>query len=188
MERVYRWVRGWLGLMAILLLGSCATTYDPVQVVADEHVDFSRYRTFEIDTLLLDAEVDGQQDLLVNQMIGQALAQTLTRKGLRQDQGGRPDLRVRYLARVKTQPGVDVEHVPTEQGVWTRYWNDPVSQGRLLVNLVDTSTGNVVWKGVYTQELENPDAITRQEIERVVERLMAGYPGLTQGADKAARE
>src|SRR5690606_4040688 len=177
-----------VGLVVVLVMTGCATAYNPVEVVADEQVDFSQYRSFEIDALILDSSVDGQQDLLVNQMIGQALAQSLIRKGLVQDQGGSPDLRVRFLARVQTQAGIDIEHVPTEQGVWTRYWNDPVSQGRLLVNLVDTATGNVVWKGVYTQQLDSPDTITQSEIDRVVGQLMAPYPSLAQGVVSPVRE
>ncbi len=190
MARAYDLVRLWVGVAVLLVTAGCATDYSPVEVVADKDVDFSQYRTFEIEALILDSmgEFEGQQDLLVNQMIGQSLAKSLIQKGLEQDQGGDPDLRVRFLARVKTQAGVDVEHVPTEHGVWTRYWNEPVSQGKLLVNLLDTATGNVVWKGVYTQELDNPEALTQSDIDRVVGRLMAEYPSLVQRSDSAVRE
>jgi len=181
MTRLNGLVRTFVGLVAILVVMGCATAYNPVEVVADEQVDFSQYRTFEIDALILDSSIDGQQDLLVNQMIGQSLAEALRRKGLEQDQGGAPDLRVRFLARTKTQAGIDIEHVPTEHGVWTRYWNEPVSQGKLLVNLVDTATGSVVWKGVYTQQLDDLEVVTQSEIDRVVNQLMAAYPSRVQG-------
>src|SRR5690606_17140798 len=90
MARAYDLVRLWVGVAVLLVTAGCATDYSPVEVVADKDVDFSQYRTFEIEALILDSmgEFEGQQDLLVNQMIGQSLGKSLIHKGLEQEKGG----------------------------------------------------------------------------------------------------
>src|SRR5690606_18813847 len=98
------------------------------------------------------------------------IARNLARKGLeRASASTGVDLNVRFATEVKQTPAVDIEYVPTEQGIWTRYFSDPVTEGRLLVNVVDTKTDRVIWKGVTAGQVDRSREATQARIDQAVD-------------------
>jgi len=152
-------------------LTGCAGKGGPVQTAYDESADFTRYRTFEVEAVSTDRMYG-----FINAMVQDALIRNLLAKGLDPALETEPDLRVRFATEVDNVTGVDIEYVPTEQGIWTRYFADPEMAGRLLVNLVDVETGRVVWKGVTSGPVDMSQDVEQEQVNRAVDELLAEFP------------
>ncbi len=163
---------GLLGLLAGCSSISTAADYDRA-------ADFSHYRTYSW------REVDDVPNPLLDQRIHAAVDRALTDKGLTQvEQGG--DLTVVYHGRIETQNRVEMwDPAWGYLGGWR--WSQPergitmvreIPVGTLIVDLVDTKTNELVFRGTATGVIDPhriPEA--RQEaLNTAATRMFSDLP------------
>ena len=149
----------------------------------DEKVDFSSYKTFAFDK-------EGARNPYVNSLIVEAVARELTSRGLTKVDSD-PDVQVVYLA--ATVPNLQVQNVPFYHVVNPTYsgmvgsatmnmWD--VTTGTLVIDLLDTKSDRVVFRGTITDVLQRaPSAdlkadakIVSKPINKGVAKIFKKYP------------
>ena len=149
----------------------------------DKNVDFSQYKTFAFDK-------EGARNPFVNMLIMEALERELTARGLTKVTANQ-DLKVVYLA--ATVPNLQVQNVPFYHVVNPAYsgmvgsatmnmWD--VTTGTLVVDLFDTKTDRVVFRGTVNEVLQrgataDPKAdakMVSKPINKGIETVFQKYP------------
>ena len=126
------------------------------------------------------------------QLVVDGIDRQLTRKGLKKvDGSANPDLEVVYNAGVKERTiveGYDYGYVLTEYlfsqiygPLW--FWPTPttwVSQiekkGSLVVDLVDTSKKEMVWRGVAVGTLSETTKENERKLNKAIKKMFKRYP------------
>jgi hypothetical protein len=144
-----------------------------VKVSQDDDVDFTAFKTF--------AWVDNQEpaENPANHVrITKAVERELEARGLKAAGDAKPDLRVHYLAKVEkklrgtTRQG-DV-YRPTPD-VKTVVDFSRVTEGTIIIELLDDTSRQVVWRAVASEPVGPPDEAEAQ-INRLVKALVERYP------------
>jgi hypothetical protein len=149
-------------LTTILLLTSS------LQAVEYDHaVDFSRYKTWSWQ-----AGVPVPPDLVHDKRIREAVARELAGRGLSRVDSD-PTLLVRYYAARSTR----IDLLPLDSGsgappTGIRY----VETGALVIDLLDTASGKVVWRGHATGVLRYGPKEIAAQIDSAVAELLARFP------------
>jgi hypothetical protein len=161
---------------ATLLLTTTAWAQD-VTYDFDKATDFSSLKRY--------AWVRGTplNDELNHRRIVDAMDAQLAAKGLHEvEAGASPDVLVAYHTGVSR----DFQISGSGAGVYRpwRYGSARVEQvmvGALAVELVDPKTGNVVWRGIATNDLDLKASPEKREknINKAVEKLFKNYPSTT---------
>jgi uncharacterized protein DUF4136 len=182
-------------LMLISLAGIAATTAGcltlmPVSSQVDRSADFTRYHTYDwgpADALPATDVRLGENPFFVDDVHG-AIDTELTRRGLVRASAERADLLVHYHAAVTGR--VEVEPRQSTRGpVQGQLQRDCVGDdcvprvtgyeaGTLVIDIVDTASGRLVWRGWAEHRLEDmlddPTLVHRRvhdAVRRVFERL-----------------
>lgn len=149
----------------------------------DKNVDFSQYKTFAFD--------EGRaRNPFVNALIIQALERELTARGLTKVTANQ-DLRVVYVA--ATMPNLQVQNVPFYHVVNPAYsgmvgsatmnmWD--VTTGTLVIDLFDSKTDKVVFRGTVNEVLQRAASADLQAdakmvskpINKGIEKVFKKYP------------
>jgi hypothetical protein len=169
-----------LALIAFPLTG-CATLL--VSSHVDRDVDFARYRTYDwgpVDALPTgDPRLD-HNPFFKDQMQG-AVERHMAARGLELSSAGTPDLLIHYHANVTER--LDVNRVDRQYGYC--YGDDcsvrvmEYEAGTLVLDIVDTGTNRVVWRGWAQDSLEgvidNQDRM-RRTVNGAVAQMMKRLP------------
>lgn len=167
------------------VLAGCATA--SVSSHVESGVDFSRYRSFDwgpADGLPTgDPRLD--KDPFFKDQLQGAVEKTLGARGIQLAAGGAtPDLRIHYHANVSER--IDVVGADRRMG----YCQNADCQGRveayeagtIVIDVVDTRTNRVVWRGWAREPLEplldNRDTLAAR-IQSAVARMLAQMPSAT---------
>jgi hypothetical protein len=169
-------------LLALTVTG-CATTMTVSSHVAPT-ADFARYRSYDwgpADALPTgDPRLDGNpffQDYLQG-----AIERQLALKGLEKSTSGTPDLLIHYHANVSQRINVSV----VDRRLGYCYGEDCLVEmveeyeaGTLVLDMVDTRTNKVVWRGWAQDSVEG--AIGNQDrmegkIDEAIPRMLARLP------------
>lgn len=178
----------WVGLVVCLFFFGNALAQKQITVKADEKldVDFSKYNTFGFASHVdseLDEGVYFLNDLMFKGTIREAVEHELEGLGYKSDEAS-PDLIVNF--RVFDQP-VTLKGYQGE-GYGSTYWTgervrEPedttsyqVEAGTLLISMLDSKTGQVVWQG-FASGLINDDVFVREEnaIKEAVNLIFEEY-------------
>jgi hypothetical protein len=160
---------------ALAVLAACSS----LQITADydRQADFSRYHTFAFKSVQ-----DLQNDILTRR-IESALAEGLTARGLIRDDAN-PDLWV--VSHVRLSHETVIYTWDTGWGYGWR-WHGPgvaastvdqIPIGTLILDLVDTRTHELVWRGTATGTLD-PQASADERDRRLrnaVAEMLKAYP------------
>jgi len=165
-------MRGRLSLVALVLLASGAAA-QTVKVDFEKGTDFSRYKTYDW--------VPTQEPTAnpVNHVrITRAVERELELKGLKKSMES-PDLRVTYLAKIEKKlkgQGYQTSS-PWQSSSDLRTVVDfkRVSEGTLIVELIDDDTRLTLWRGVVTQPAPPPDEVG-PVIDAAVKKVLKDYP------------
>lgn len=152
----------------------------------DREADFTAYRTFawlqEPVTAIGDADAARQKNTLLDKRIRTAVETELQAKGMTVNTEN-PDLLVVYHTGVDNK--IDVTDwgysYPTRYGGWYGGSNVDVyeyKEGTLIVDLIDSKSQQLVWRGDATKTLEDNPSPERMEqnLREVVGRMFANYP------------
>jgi len=167
-------------LIAIVALSACSTLTTNADY--DKAVDFSKFKTYAWKN------TDPSQNSLIEQRIQTAVDGVLASKGLRKVDEN-PDLWVVAHPRLSKETQIN-----TYNSGWGYGWgwgygagyaggmsSSTVSEipvGNLIVDLVDASRKQMVWRGTASKTLDpNASPETRQKnVDEAVTKMFAGYP------------
>ena len=164
-----------------LAVTSCATMN--VSSHVQSGVDFAQYRTYDwgpADALPTgDPRLD-KNPFFQDHILG-AVEKQMAVKGYERSESGTPDLRIHYHASINQR--IDVYGVDRDHGYC--YDDDCKARvtdyeaGTLVLDLVDTRTNRVIWRG-WAQDtvedvLNNQDRMAKK-IDEAVRRMLARLP------------
>ena len=182
-----------LVLAIVAGFGACA----PRVAVDKANVDFSKYRTFA----WMDSDVKGSQNpvyynQLATQQVEETVARELARKGLK-EVTRRPDILLGYhffveeKTRTVTNNNGPYGFYGPYSG-WGRWgyagwgpgWNgfggtqstqEKYEAGTVVVDMVDTRTKRLIWRGAVQNAIGDPTKIS-QNLAKQVERIIEQFP------------
>lgn len=174
----------WLMLFFLATTGSFA---QKVHVQFDKRVDFSKFKTYAWLQSKHPAEGVWAQQVVAD------IDRQLTQKGLRRvEQDAGADLEVVYNAGIKERTmvqGYDYGYVLTEYlyreiygplWFWPRgsgSWSSEVEKhGNLVIDLVDASTRDMVWRGVATDTLTSQTNKNVCKLNKAIKKMFKRYP------------
>jgi len=141
----------------------------------DDEADFSSYKTFAfMKVKYKHAPKDQARRSLTEKRIKRAVEQEMTAKGYKMIERGRPDIRIIYHIDVKNR--VDVDHYGYRG--WRRQGHTVVhkyKEGTLIIDFVDPSQDQLVWRGWATGVAGNPEKMEKL-IDDAVTNILAKYP------------
>jgi hypothetical protein len=167
--------------VAALALTGCATRN--VSSHVERSVDFAQFHTYDWGPA--DRLPTGDPRLDTNPFFHDyfqgAVEKELAAKGFEQSQAGTPDLLIHYHANVTRR--FSVAGVDDEYGACTTESCQPrlneYEAGTLLLDVVDTRTNKVIWRGWAQQRVDRLLAgqeSMRQHVTESVVRMMARFP------------
>ena len=145
----------------------CATSTMTVQTDYDRQVDFKSYRTF--------AWREGRKDSIpenLDRIVRSEVERELLTRGYAKADGRKPDLLVNYQGTVNErtvwQPARAGQYGMTVRPMMVR-------EGMLLLEFVDSATGQTVWVGSAQDDVGA--RITGEKIPRAVKAILKMFPG-----------
>lgn len=184
-------VRRFFILMGLLpLFMACA----PVQVSQDfdRNYPFAAATTFNWNEELQQQNDERFHiDELLATRFKRAIEEVLSRQGFRQV--AQPDFLVSYMYEVSSRIEVDDLHTQFGYGYgrYGRYgaigldtgnFIQQYDQGKLVINIHSTRTGQLFWKGIGTRQVfthSSPEQLTRR-VNEMVSAILAQFPPLRQ--------
>ncbi len=163
----------------LLLLGCVSpTSYDFDHAALGE---MTAYRTFALDSR--DARGEHQDVVLspiVDRRLERAIERELLEKGFEKTSAA-PDFRVSFNTVTRTRTRVSEFGQPAFRGhpfygYRSRQFDiDEYEEGTFLINIVDTASGQLVWRGAYMQRLgwSAPD---EAEAQKIVHAILKDFP------------
>ena len=174
-------------LLLLLILGGCAG----VRVSQDYEpgTDFSAYKTF--DWKSADQPQTGNiriDNPLLDGRIRKAVELALDAKGFRKTDRASADFLVEYNLAVQAKVDSSPVSIGTgfgiggggsfgSIGVGTPVV-DSYEEGLLIINIYDTKTGRLIWRGSGTRRLgwQSEPAKTTEDVNTLVDKILAQYP------------
>jgi hypothetical protein len=172
-------------LVAALVTTSCATTMN-VSSHVDRQITFSQYRTYDwgpADALPTgDPRLDGNP--FFHDHLQGAIEKGLPSRGLVKSTSTAPDLLLHYHANIDQRIAID--RIDTAHGYCydddCRIGATEYELGTLVLDMVDTRTNRVIWRGWAEDRVEgmlsNPDTMERkinEAVSRMLERLPRSF-------------
>jgi hypothetical protein len=145
----------------------------PLKLDFDKDAPFAKYKTYAW------LESPARAENLANHIrITRAVEKELSGKGLALDTSGRPDVFVRYIAKIETKVRGSSRKAgspwePTD--LRTIVDIERVKQGTLIIEMLDGETRDVVWRAVGSDAVARVDLIEDQ-INTSVATMLAQYP------------
>jgi hypothetical protein len=161
----------------ILLLAICWVAphalAQKVTAEFDQNVDFSKFRTFAIRDGRLNSRNPALNSDLVKKQIEADIQKDLTARGLVLVTG-RSDLNVRYT--FGAAPRMEREAFPAGWRGWgAQIVPVPFTEGTLVIDLRDPTTRSLVWRGVATEEKDDPAKI-QKKLDDMVRKAIEKFP------------
>jgi hypothetical protein len=174
-----------LGALAILLLVSSGAKAQKVNVDFDRDADFSKYNTFTLAT----NQSEPPRDPLMAQRAFKGVSYHLTLKGLREVEES-PDVVVVLYGIREQEQQVNITSTGYAYGPgwgWGRWgggWGGGTATattttyniGTLVVDMYDTKTKQIVWRGVGTDTLSDKPEKNEKKLNKALEKMFKKYP------------
>jgi len=164
--------RALLSTLIILLL-TAPLRADDKSVDFDEDKDFTKYESFDVRRQAINSKAPALNSDLVKERIANSIRRELTNDGLFKD-ATQPDLIVNY--RLGAQIERDVDTFRTGRfGRRTRVVVDKYTEGTLVVDILERSSGDLVWRGIYNDKEGDFSKLARK-LDDDVKKLFEEYP------------
>jgi hypothetical protein len=158
----------------LALLAALAAMAQHITMEFDPAADFSRYRTFSIQDGQLNSKNPALNSELVKKRIEAAIERDLAAKGLERGGTGKSDLNVRY--HFGSARKAQVERYPAGWRGWgTRVVKVPYTEGTLVLDLRDTGTRSLVWRGIARQDKSDANKL-QEKLDDMVKKAFDKYP------------
>jgi Domain of unknown function (DUF4136) len=149
----------------------------------DPKANFSAYRTYSWLARAQEPNTDPRlQSSLLHSRIRDAVEAQMASKGFRQEPTAKTDLQVAYHVALKGK--LDVTTVPSYPygpSMWGATTTTSVRQydeGSLILDFIDASTHQLVWRGSAQAEVK-PDTTPQEQQKRIneaVQKILERYP------------
>ena len=150
---------------------------DDKSVDFDEDKDFTKYESFDVRRQVINSKAPALNSDLVKDRIANSIRRELTNDGLFKD-ATQPDLIVNY--RLGAQQERDVDTFRTGRyGGRTRVVVDKFAEGTLVIDIVERSSGDLVWRGIYNDK-EGDFSKLAKKLDDDVRKLFEEYPPKTK--------
>ena len=160
-------------MFLLTLLAALGAMAQHITMEFDPAADFSRYRTFSIQDGQLNSKNPALNSELVKKRIEAAIERDLTAKGLERVPG-KSDLNVRY--HFGSARKAQVERYPAGWRGWgTRVVRVPYTEGTLVLDLRDTGTRSLVWRGIARQDKSDANKL-QEKLDDMVKKAFDKYP------------
>ena len=162
-----------LSFTLTFLLITPAIFADNRDVDHDPQADFSKFKTFTIREGTIAAKAPDLNNPLVRKKVDEAIRTQLAAKGLR-EVTNQADLVVTY--RLGSAERREVETFPV--GRWgrrRRIERYKFTEGTLVVDLTAREPRDLVWRGVYRDDENNPSKIS-EKLPNDIKKLFSEYP------------
>lgn len=160
-------------ILLLSLLAASAAWAQKIDVQFDASADFTKYKTFAIRDGKLNSRNPALNSELVQKQIEADIRKDLTERGLTEAPDG-ADLNVVY--HFGSQRKAEVEAYPAGWRGWgTRYVRVPYAEGTLVIDLRDTGTHSLVWRGIASEEKSNASDI-QKKLDSMVRKAIEKYP------------
>ncbi len=158
-------------LIAVILVSPLIA--DQRTVDSDPHVDFSKFHSFAIRRGNITSKKPQLDSPLIKTHIEDGIRAQLRAKRLEESEQ-RPDLIVNY--RLGSADRREVETWPAGRwGLGRRRVSYRVTEGTLVIDLLERDSRDLVWRGVYTDEESNADKLSKK-LGDDVKKLFEKYP------------
>lgn len=177
-------------ILAGLLLIACLLSgcFTPVLVDYDHKAvsKFASYRCFVIDA---PAAQEHSNDLalspIVSRRFASELAESLKLRGYVENCPS-PDFRVRFNLSKQTVNNIDFNYpnnlrffyynnVYPDVGFFPQPYFDQYEEGTFLIDLIDATSEELVWRGTYTERLGR-HALKENKIRTIIDRILDQFP------------
>ena len=159
-----------IGFGVILVPGAFA---QKITTEFDATVDFSKFKTFAIRDAQLKSPSPALNSELTRKRLETEIERALTASGLTKATGP-SDLNVFYT--MGSLRRVETETYPAGwRGLGTRVARVPNTEGNLVIDLRDSTTRSLVWRGIATEEEPNPAKLA-EKLDDMVRKAIAKYP------------
>jgi len=174
-----------LALIATTLIAGCASAPTPSQSVLDADADFSAYRTYTWHWLAGADDSDATMSLM-DARIRSAIADEMRQKGyVEAPAGDDADLKIDYEAasaeKLKNNPfriGIGIgsygSHGGASVGTSTPSVRN-VTEGSLVVHVIDTARNSEVWRSRISRELEKGN-VDPEVVRSIVAEVFTDFP------------
>lgn len=174
-------------LLIVVTLGGCAG----VRVSQDYEpgTDFATYKAFDWKSAVQPQTGDIRIDNpLLDGRIRKAVESVLIAKGYRKTDQGSADFLVAYSLAVQAKVDSSPVSIGTGFGIGGggsfggigvgTPVVDSYEEGLLVINLYDTKTGQLIWRGSGTRRLgwQSDPAKNTEEVNTLVDKILAQYP------------
>jgi len=161
--------------LTLLVMGVTASAFaQKVTVEFDQAADFTKFKTFAIRNGQLNSRNPALNSELVKKQIEADIVKDLSTRGLTQVSSGPADLNVVY--HFGSARKTEVEAYPAGWRGWgTRYVRVPYAEGTLVIDLRDTSTHSLVWRGISSEEKSDAAKISGK-LDDMVKKSIEKYP------------
>ena len=169
-------------LIGMMMTGCSSTTVDSD---FDHDIDFSKYKTFAWFDHSHSKYKPQHANQIVDARIHRAIAEELISKGFTQTAPDTADILITY--HTSTEQKIDVYHsgYGYGYGYWGGYWGPyggmpttTVSQydvGTLILDVIDRSTNDLVWRGMIQKALSRSDS-SEEKVKKHAARLLHSFP------------
>lgn len=174
----------WTGLISAAVfaatLTGCATLH--VYSFVERGTDVSRYRTYDwaVDAPRATGDPRLDSNPFFNDRVHMAVDKELARRGFEKTVAGKAQLLLHYHASMTQE--IDLGAADANLGICSTCTPTVYDAGTLLIDLVDSRTDKLVWRGWAEGGLN--DAIDSQDrmearIDETVRRIMEKLPGFS---------
>jgi hypothetical protein len=160
--------------LGMLLILSAASLAQQVKTDYDRSIDFSQYKTYSWEKV-------ATKDPLYVDRIKSAVDQALTAKGLSQVPSG-GDLSLVAIEATKNQQTLNTFYNGFGGGWrWGGFGNstttvDNYKVGTLVLDLFDTQTKKLVWRGAASDALSNKSDKNIKKLDKEVQKMLKDFP------------
>ena len=159
--------------LCVVLAACTSSSRRNIQMNYDENAPFDSYKTYTVEAVQQDQQFAGLNSLIEAGIIG-----AMADKGLSQATTGKGDLLIRYATRIERGQEMKLEQISTGKGVYTRSQMEPVNEGSLLINIIDTKADRIVWKASSISDITGVtiENVTQERVDEAMDEVFEGYP------------
>ena len=162
-----------LGVIMVMACSARGALPQKVTAEADRAVDFSKFKTFNIVGRELNSKNPALNSDLVKKQLDSDIEHALEAKGMEMTTV-RPDLNIRY--HLGSARRSELESYPAGwYGLGTRVVRVPYSEGTLVIDLRDPNTRSLVWRGIATDQQNEPSKL-QGKLDDMVKKSFEKYP------------
>ena len=164
---------------ALALSMAAAAMAQQVEVTVDRAADFSKYKTFAIEVVTGWGNEIGEKNVLAE------LTDGFKSKGWTVDTSGSPDVRILVHGATEEKQQLNTFYTGGYGGYGGWGWggvgssSTTVSEytaGTLVVDIFDSATKGLVWRGVAQDELKKKQDKREKQAAKAVDKLLRDFP------------